>query len=92
MPRRVFTNSARITYVHEIAFITRNEIKDVGRRGGYKHGKNHLKPPRPSVRAVCTSSSGTARIALTTTGSRYTKTPKTKTRFSVFPRYQTTGS
>ena len=54
----------------KIAFITRNESKISGRAGGSRTVRTTCALVAPSVRAVCTSSSGTARIAVTTTGRR----------------------
>ena len=59
-----------MTYVQRIAFITRNESKISGRAPGNSTVRTTCSFEAPSVRAVCTSSSGTARIAVTTTGSR----------------------
>ena len=59
---------AKITYVHEIAFITRNESKMSGAAAGI-HRKHHLKSSCAERSRRLNQLFGTARIALTTTGS-----------------------
>ena len=53
-----------------MAFITRKESKISGSAAGSSTVRITCQRDAPSVSAVCTSSSGTARIAVTTTGSR----------------------
>ena len=53
-----------------MAFITRNQSKISGSAAGISTVRMTCDRVAPSVSAVCTSSSGTARIAVTTTGSK----------------------
>ena len=50
--------------------MTRKESKISGSAAGSSTVRMTCQREAPSVSAVCTSSSGTARIAVTTTGSR----------------------